>query len=145
MKLVMSMPCYQVLLPILYCPEHAAITSKYAWARRHIQHNGSLLSTLQAPNNWFHYPITLNMRKYCLATQQKIPRHTLEKCIRNISRKELSKGFIFSSYQAPISLRKLCFLLYTALGRTFTLLTSTLPGHSRNKPTSIPCLQKKET
>lgn len=142
MKLVMPIPCYQVLLPTLYCPEHAAITSKYAWARHHIQHNGSLLSTLQAPNNWFHYPITLNKRKYCLATQQKIHRHILEKSIGNISGKELSpsKVFIFSSNQAPISLRKLCFLLYTALGRTFTLLTSTLPGHSRNKPTSILCL-----
>lgn len=60
------MPCYQVPLPTLCCPEHAAITSKYAWARHHIQRNGSLLSTLQAPNNWFHYPITLNKKEEIL-------------------------------------------------------------------------------
>lgn len=87
--------------------------------------------------------------EYCAATSNsaEAAQATLGKCMGTISGKERSprKDFIFSSYQAPISLGKLCLLLENALGRTFTLLIRTMPGLSINKPTSIPCLQKKET
>lgn len=51
---------------------HIFITGKDAQAKHHIQNHGSLLSTNQAPNNWFLYPITLNKK----ALQKRIPSHT---------------------------------------------------------------------
>lgn len=51
---------------------HTFITSKDAKAKHHIQNHGSLLSTHQAPNNWFLYPITLSKG----TLQKRIPSYT---------------------------------------------------------------------
>lgn len=82
--------------------------NKYAWARHHSQNHGSLLSTLQAPNNWFLYPITLHKRKYCLVTTAEDPQtHPGEmhwECQWKVTTSPASppaKILIFSFYQAP--------------------------------------------
>lgn len=130
-----SASCYQVLPPTLSSPAYITITNKYAWARHHIQNHGSLLSTLQAPNHWFLYPITLQKRKYYLATTAEDPQTHPAEMHWDYQWKELSpsKNFSSLSIRLLISLRKLCFLLQNALGRTLTLLTSTMPEHSRNQ------------
>lgn len=138
--------CYQVLPPALFRPAHIAITSKYTGARHHIQNHGSLLSILQAPNNWFLYPITLNKREYCLTTTAEDPRAL--------------SGEMHWEYQwkGTVPQQRVYLLILPSplfLSENFASYYIMLwVGHShfslapcqniqKIKPTSIPCLQKK--
>lgn len=139
---------YQILPPTLFCPAHPAITSKYAWARHHIQNHGSLLSLFQAPNNWFLYPITLNKREYCLATtakeHQALPRkmHWEYQWEGIVSQQRV----YLLNLPSPLLLSEnfTSYYIMNALGRTLTLLTSTMPEHSRNKTYFNSMFTKKE-
>lgn len=109
------------------------------------QNHGSLLSTLQAPNTWFLYPITLNKREYCLAIKQRIPRHSLGKCIGTISGKEPSpsKDFVCWFSQAhylPENFAPSYIMLWLEQSHFSLALCQNI---QEIKPTSIPCLQKR--
>lgn len=120
-------------------------TRKTVWAKQRIQNHGSLLSTLQAPNNWFLYPIILNKREYCLATTAEDSQaHSWKNALQTPMENNFLQHRFYLLFlpSSLISLRKLCFLLYNALGRTLTLLTNTMPEFSRNKTHFNPMFTK---
>lgn len=143
-----SASCYQVLPPTLSSPAYITITNKYAWARHHIQNHGSLLSTLQAPNHWFLYPITLQKRKYYLATTAEDPQTHPAEMHWEYQWKELSpsKNFYLLFLPGSLFLSENFASCYRMLWVGHSHFSPTPCQNIQEiKPTSIPCLQKRET